>query len=261
MKFVSPFLFLLIFVSIISSCATHSGVMTGNAALSDANFKVVDYAIGTAQTTHVLGIGGLGTEALVLEAKRNLYENYPLSSGQALANVSVDFKRSMFFLVFTLKAVVSADVIDFNEGAVVKTDVEKFPIGLENKRNNDLNINSEMVYFEYQGKFQLGKIVGYGVTNIKVMALSDVDRLRIKRVPLRKLFFLNKNEAILETNFNVGDEVTYTDEIVDDGGAYKNVLRSGTVFGFGQKAAVIKYNVEGVPKFFIVDYDKISLKE
>ncbi|RYM36084.1 hypothetical protein ERX46_03560 [Brumimicrobium glaciale] len=206
-------------------------------------------------------MGGVATDALVLEAKRNLYKNYPLAPGQALANVSVDFKRSFFPIISKAKVVISADIIDFNEGAVVKSEVEKFPIGLENKRENELNVASEMVYFEYESKLKLGKIVGYGLTRVKVMSLSERDRLRIKRVPVRKLFFMNKNEAILETNFNIGDEVTYVDEIVDENGAYRNVLRSGTVFGLGQKGAVIKYNVEDVPLFFVVEYEKISLKE
>ena len=188
-------------------------------------------------------------------------KNYPLAAGQALANVSVDFKHSFFPIISKAKVVISGDIIDFNKGAVVKSEVEKFPIGLENKRENELNVASEMVYFEYESKLKLGKIVGYGLTRVKVMSLSERDRLRIKRVPVRKLFFMNKNEAILETNFNIGDEVTYVDEIVDENGAYRNVLRSGTVFGLGQKGAVIKYNVEDVPLFFVVEYEKISLKE
>lgn len=134
MKFLSRLLLLLLFIITINSCAFHSGVMSGSAALSNANFKVVDYAIGTAQTTHVLGIGGIGTEALVLEAKRNLYRNHPLSSGQALGNVSVDFKRSFYFVASTLKVVVSADIIDFNENAVVETEVKKFPIGVKSMK-------------------------------------------------------------------------------------------------------------------------------
>ena len=235
--------------------------MSGNAALSDANFTVVDYAIGTSSTSKIFGMGGVAIDALILEAKRNLYENYPLTKGQALANVSVDFKRSFFPIVSKVKVIISADIVGFNEGAVIKTKLKEFPIGLDNKRENDLNINREMVYFEYQGILKLGKIIGYGFNRVKVMSRSDRDRLRIKRVSVRKLFFINKNEAILETNFNIGDEVTYVDEIVDEKGADKNVTRFGIIFGFGQKAAVIKYNLEYVSMFSVIEYKKISSKE
>ncbi|WP_262708072.1 hypothetical protein [Brumimicrobium glaciale] len=42
MKTATRIFTLLIFTITINSCAFHSGVMTGSAALSDANFKVVD---------------------------------------------------------------------------------------------------------------------------------------------------------------------------------------------------------------------------
>ncbi|MBK3517588.1 DUF6567 family protein [Carboxylicivirga marina] len=104
----------LIVVITLSSCATHSGIITGNASISDANFNIKELAIDTANTQLVFGIGGLGKDALVLKAKRNLYTNYPSRKGQAFANVSVDIKRSFYPFVFNTKATISADVIDFN---------------------------------------------------------------------------------------------------------------------------------------------------
>ena len=105
-----------------ASCAIHTGMMTGNASLSHPNFKIVDVAVGTASTTKVFGIGGLKSDALVLQAKKNLFNKYPLKKGQALANVTVDFKRSAYFIVYTTKVTISADIVDFNE-AGVKQDV------------------------------------------------------------------------------------------------------------------------------------------
>ncbi|WP_159038567.1 DUF6567 family protein [Brumimicrobium mesophilum] len=248
-------------VLILNSCAFHTGVMSGNAALSDANFKVVDFAIGTSETFKVFGLGGVATDALVLEAKRNLYHNYPLTDGQALANVSVDFKRSFFLIVSKNKVMVSADVIDFNEGAVVKSKNTDFSIRVDEKRETQLNLTSEDVYYERHGELKLGRIVGFGETQVKVLGHNNRGRLGINRVPISKLFFLNEKDAILETNFKIGDEVIYLEHIVDKDGGVMEVNRFGNIFAFGQKEALIEYDQEDVTMFSKIKYKDISLKE
>ncbi len=108
---------LIIAIAIVSflstSCATHLGMMTGNASLSSNNFKVVKIAAGHAKTTRIFGLGGLGKDALVLDAKKDLLQNNPLRDGQALSNVTVDFKTSFIFFVITEKVTVAADIVEF----------------------------------------------------------------------------------------------------------------------------------------------------
>ncbi len=99
---------------IISSCAFHHGSISGSGYPTNAENEITGTAYGTSKTTHVLGIGGLGTDAIVLEAKKNLYDNYKLEPGQSFVNFSVDFKRSYFLLFNTTRVVVSADVASFN---------------------------------------------------------------------------------------------------------------------------------------------------
>ncbi|WP_146194173.1 DUF6567 family protein [Brumimicrobium oceani] len=249
-----------VFATFLNSCAFHSGVMTGNAALSDANFKVVDYAVGTSETFKVFGLGGVATDALVLEAKRNLYKNYPLKAGQALANVSVDFKRSFFPVVSKNKVVVSADIIDFNTSAIAKSESQSFPLGSTMVAKEGYNDYNEVVYFKYQGEYKLGKIVGYGRTQAKVLVTSVRDRMLIRRVPKRKLFFRTKSKSGVETKFNIGSEVFYEDDIVDDNGVDRTVKRFGKIFAFGQKGALVEYNIDDVPIFFFVTYDRLTLR-
>jgi len=40
-------------------------------------------------------------------------QNNPLKEGQALANVTVDFKNSIIFFVMTEKVTVTADIVEF----------------------------------------------------------------------------------------------------------------------------------------------------
>lgn len=109
------YLIILFSALLLSSCAFHSGMMTSNANLGNEDFQVLTMGMGSAETQHVFGIGGLDKQALVYEAKKNLYRAYPLGKNQVYANVTVDFKRSNYLIVFTTLATVTADVIQFGE--------------------------------------------------------------------------------------------------------------------------------------------------
>lgn len=96
-----------------SSCAVHTGIGMSNASLSQNNFKMVKYATGDVKTTKIFGLGGLSKTAMVAEAKQELLANYPLQDGQALANMTVDWKTSFYFFVLVTKCTVTADVVQF----------------------------------------------------------------------------------------------------------------------------------------------------
>ena len=96
-----------------SGCAFHTGMMNNSASLSENNFKLVKYAKGQASTTKIFGIGGLSKDGLVAEAKNNMYQNYPLRDGQTIANVTVDFKQTIFIVVIKTKVTVTADIVEF----------------------------------------------------------------------------------------------------------------------------------------------------
>lgn len=100
-------------LALLSSCAYHGGMMTGNAELN-SNSEIVSFAIGESKAVHVLGIGGLDSKTLVKDAKEDLYSRYPLKKGQAYANVVVDFRKA-FYLFFDVTTVsVSADIVNLN---------------------------------------------------------------------------------------------------------------------------------------------------
>lgn len=110
---------LLVVSLLLPSCAYHIGTVGGGSAVvTDANFSHVDFAYGTARTVHVFGIGGSQKDALVLEAKRNLYLNYKLQPKQAIGQTVVDFKRTIFFPLLFTKVTVSAEIIDFSSEQV-----------------------------------------------------------------------------------------------------------------------------------------------
>ncbi len=113
------YVFMLLAVFLLSSCAAHFGALTSNVSLNQANFKVVTVASGSAQTKVVFGFGGLKREALVAEAKKDLLSKANLTENQVLANISLDYKTSFFpgFIpvVMIQKATVTADVVEFTK--------------------------------------------------------------------------------------------------------------------------------------------------
>ena len=106
---------LLVAMSLSGCLSLHGGVFTDSVAISGPNFSFVKSRVsGTATSTYFLGIGGLGTHGLVAEARRDLARLHPLGSGQAYANVSTDFDKTMILGVFvTHTCIITADIVQF----------------------------------------------------------------------------------------------------------------------------------------------------
>jgi hypothetical protein len=113
MRTLKLFIAIVIIAITASSCAFHSGITSSSTSLNSNNFKMVKLAQGEASTTKIFGFGGLAKNAIVAEAKKDLMQNNPLKEGQALANVTVDFKTSFVFMVTKTKVTVTADIIEF----------------------------------------------------------------------------------------------------------------------------------------------------
>ena len=123
---------------LLSSCAFHSGIMTGNPNFTSPDYELTSLAIGTASTEKVFGIGGLGTDTLVLEAKKNLYSNFPLKKGQSYSNLTVDFKNSFYIVNSKTMVTISADIV---QSDITGNQTEKFqPIFNELKGNQILSM-------------------------------------------------------------------------------------------------------------------------
>jgi hypothetical protein len=102
----------------LSSCtATHSGYMQSSAALSSANFSYVTNVRGESSATYVFGIGGLNKETLVDDAQKRMILSNPLKKNQAIANLTVNFKKTYIYfgVITTVKCVVTADIVEFEE--------------------------------------------------------------------------------------------------------------------------------------------------
>ncbi len=103
---------------LLTSCSgLHTGYMSSSAALSSGNFIYAKQNVrGSATASYFLGlIGGMEKETLVDDAKQKLLADNPLKDGQALANLTVNFKTSFYFgMIFRkVTCTVTADVVEF----------------------------------------------------------------------------------------------------------------------------------------------------
>ena len=219
-------LFLFLIPIILSSCATHIGIMSGNASISDANFNVAGLAIGTAKTQHILGFGGLGKDALILEAKRNLYTNYPLKKGQALANVTVDIKRSFFPFVMNTKAIISADVIDFNSEPS-DSSFAHFNKTIDYKLEESPFEPNQQIVYKGENNVIPARVIESGPKKSTLLIETKSGRFKLKRINNAKLF-ANENNA--NTNYKVGDGVKFW---------YNDTIYGGIVKAINKETLVV----------------------
>lgn len=244
MKQNQPLLIVILILFLCNSCAFHKGVMTGNASLQGTNFELIDMATGKASTVKVLGIGGLNKNALVLEAKRDLYSNYPLSIGQAFANVTVDFKNSYILVVSITDVTISADIVQFFEKGNYQDTLQTIfhrrpekvlakpienkarPVRLTEEENKLVNkYTGDPVRFVSDNRVANGYIVKSTINDHVFYVKQSINErsATIHKLSKGEVFFVN-NEIEKGTELEIGDKIEYSDD---------NVVKSGKIVGFG----------------------------
>lgn len=107
---------LIALVALSTSCALHTGLPFSSTGLDEANFRYVARDLsGTVTTTQIFGIGGLDKNAIVAEAKAAMLEGRELEDNQALANLTISYKRAFYVVVIITDVTVTADLVEFVE--------------------------------------------------------------------------------------------------------------------------------------------------
>jgi len=241
----SKLLLIVIAAILLQSCATHLGTMSSNANLSNNNFKIVDMAYGYSSTTHVLGMGGMGKDALVLEAKRNLYKNYPLSQGQVFANLSVDFKNEFCIFWMNTKVIISADVVDFNNPkAMLKNE---FNIDSIEKINNAIG---DVVLYYNEGFIFESRIIKLGKKKATIHFVNKKDQLKIKNVSVSNLFYSNyKNIKHANHKHSLNDAMVFN---IDNSYSNEKDYLTGKIIGLNNSLVLVEYENNNGTKGFKV---------
>ncbi len=143
---------------LLSACSFHTGNISSGTPI---DCPIMYIASGTAGTTRFLEIGGLNKDALIMEAKNDLYRKHPYTKNIKLSNFSVDYKNTFFFPFHTTKVTVSADVYNCNI---------KFSDSLDDKsvfRVNGFKIGDEVFIESYMiPEISLGKVMNHLAGNL-----------------------------------------------------------------------------------------------
>lgn len=94
---------------LLGSCAFHSGQFVAD--IPDTAVEHIDIATGVATTTKIFGLGSVGKDALIREARQEMINNRPLVDAESYNNYTIDIKRTNFIIGWKTKVTMSADVI------------------------------------------------------------------------------------------------------------------------------------------------------
>lgn len=180
-----------------TSCAYHGGIMTGNASLSNNNFKIIGVAKGVASTTKIIGMGGLDKQSLVYEAKKDLYKNFPLKPGQALANISVDFSDAFYFILNKTTVTIHAEVVDYNNDSRLKPSYALSYKGFK--------VGQNVYYTSLNNVFYQGEILSISDTKILINQIGGPLEIKLSRV-----FKLSGSTLISGENVTIGTIIKFS---------------------------------------------------
>ncbi len=107
-------------VGFLSSCAFHDGLTRNynghitQVELTNKNYTITEYVEGKASATYVFGIGGLGKNALIASARKDMLASASLlGTSKAVINETVEVRHSIYPFVWKRKVVVSAYIVEF----------------------------------------------------------------------------------------------------------------------------------------------------
>jgi hypothetical protein len=194
-------LFLILSISLVS-CSFHTGNVSTGIIPDCPHTNVVQ---GTSSTNIVFGIGGLKKDALIAEAKKDLYARIDYDKNLKLSNFSVDFKNTYYPFVLNTKVTVSADVYSCAEpNADVNSEqfLQNYPL-INGIRKGD------RVYFERENAIMAGKVVEHYENDFIQVAYFDDGITKYLTIPHTKVFKSSSSTSNL-TNFgyDVGDTVS-----------------------------------------------------
>ena len=189
---------------LLSACSFHTGNISSGAHI---DCPMIYIATGTASTTRFLEIGGFNKEALIVQAKNDLYRKFPYKKGIKLSNFSVDYKNTYFLLFHTTVVTVSADVHDCNSIPGNDSIMNQIPA------INGFSVGDSILYLYFNGEHETV------INKATLLSFGNNDKVIIKDAGIKKpfkrsIYNIYKATSSTENNyifgFNIGEEVVVT---------------------------------------------------
>lgn len=230
-------------ITLFSSCAFHTGNFHPSASLTNGNYKLVKVASGHAQTYKIFGIGGLSAEAMVFDAKQDLYKHFPLKAGQVLANTTVDFKRGYYPFFTTTKVTLTGEIVEFTPATLNDADIRD--LHLITADTSFLNYKTgQNVIIDFGYLYKKAQIVDFKNGGLVVRTTNPEypSKTSFKNIKPKRVYTLdneNKEKALKLNQFvkiSTGNNLNYNSL-----NNPKENYAYGQVIGFGNTKALVYF--------------------
>ena len=226
----------------------HSGYLSSNAVLVDNNFRIIGLGVGESESIKILGFGGLKKDALVFDAKNDLYKKVELKQGQALTNITVDFKSEFYLLFSKTKVIVTAEIVDFNSNTNGRTD--NF-YGL--KERNGYKVG-ELVYVKLNGKYEERIIESLFLKELQIES-SNLESDEMTVFEYKEAFKLKGNFEYEKSEYTIGDKIEIISKSAKNPSGNQNISEfNGYVVGISEKYALLLDKTKN--QYLVIDVNK-----
>lgn len=232
--------------AILSSCAFHTGNISSGAVI-DCPMKTI--VTGQASTIKFFGLGGLNKNALILEAKKDLYKTHLSNKNIKLTNFSVDFKTSFILFYTSTIATVSADLYDCGAPTETYFEPEASPM------INGLSAGDSIIY-EY-GRMYHGQINSISINNkCKISYKNSKGKEKSKTVDQQLIFKTSKHpDNKLYFGYKIGEEA-HVDVVILK--TNEKLVKPCTIIGLNHEKLLISYFKEdGQERILSIDKNQI----
>lgn len=188
---------------LLSSCAFHSGMISSSQLGSKTYYQYEDISVGYAKATYFLGIGGLRKDALLNDAKRNLYLSYPLKPNQVFDNLTLDTKTTYILPFSKVEMILVADVVELDSGHQISMrDGYRKVLTQSAKSSKDYLSNYEPVLLLENGKAYNGRVVGINKRKATVFYVNAEGLIRVGNRNYNDVYKIGNLES-LQTKIGV----------------------------------------------------------
>lgn len=212
--FTVPKVFIFLSLTLLaSSCAFHSGMIT-NSRLSNPRltYDYKDVAVGYSKANYFLGLGGMKKDAMLNDAKRNMYLSYPLKPNQVFDNITLDRKSTYVFPFAKTEIILVADVIELDSAHRMSMSEGYLDALARSAVKSKENIsNYEPVFLLENGKAYGGRVVSIGKRKATVFYVNANGLIRVGNKRYRDIYKTqNLEEQQRKVGVSIGEEWNFS---------------------------------------------------
>jgi hypothetical protein len=221
---------------VITSCAVHRGTISTSA--TDKNIVYKDIAIGVSECKQILGFGGLSQDALIYEAKKELFKNYPLNANELYLNYVLDIKNSYFIVFSKTKITITADIAEYTKDSLLNPYTSKYRIllGMQPSESKLFEVGDSIIFDKY---IKVTIISFAADQKARILCENNRGKLFTKKVSISQLYTNKKNYK----DYKIGEFKPYFDR--------DNKPLSGKIFAVGENSYML---IESNGELRIEDY-------